>query len=95
MQRTVLQENNLNPNFIGSWMMEPTSLCDRLMDYFESHQGKQRKGSTGAGMNLGYKNSTDISISPMKSVCLVMKYLKSTLKASSTVIKIILPSGRF
>ena len=64
MQRTVLQENNLNPNFIGSWMMEPTSLCDRLMDYFESHQGKQKKGTSGAGMNLGYKNSTDISISP-------------------------------
>ena len=64
MQRTVLQENNLNPNFIGSWMMEPTSLCDRLMDYFESHQGKQKKGTSGAGMNLGYKNSTDISVSP-------------------------------
>ena len=64
MQRIVLQENNLNPNFIGSWMMEPTSVCDRLMDYFESHQGKQKKGTSGAGMNLGYKNSTDISVSP-------------------------------
>jgi len=64
MQRIALQENNLNPNFIGSWMMEPTSVCDRLMDYFELHQGKQKKGMTGAGMNLDYKNSTDISVFP-------------------------------
>ena len=44
MQRIVLQENNLNPNFIGSWMMEPTSVCDRLMDYFEltSRKTKER-----------------------------------------------------
>ena len=64
MKRIVLQENNLNPNFIGSWKMEPTSLCDRLVDYFESHQGKQKKGVSAAGINLGYKNSTDISILP-------------------------------
>ena len=95
MQRIVLQKNNLNPNFIGSWMMEPTSVCDRLMDYFESHQGKQKKGSTGAGMNLITKIALTYQSHQMKSVCLVMKYLKSTLKASSTVIKIILRSGRF
>ena len=64
MKRTVLQKNNKNPNFIGSWMIEPTTLCDRLMDYFETNHGKQKKGSTASGMNLGYKNSTDISVSP-------------------------------
>jgi hypothetical protein len=45
MKRIVLQENNLNPNFIGAWKMEPTTLCDRLVDYFESHQGRQKKGA--------------------------------------------------
>jgi len=64
MQRIVLQENNLNPNFIGSWMMESTLVCDRLIDYFELHQRKQTKGLTGAGLNLGFKNSTDLSVSP-------------------------------
>ena len=64
MKRTVLQKNNLNPNFIGSWMMEPTSLCDSLVDHFESHQGKQRKGSVSSGVLFDYKNSTDMSVSP-------------------------------
>ena len=64
MKRTVLQKNNLNPNFIGSWMMKPTSLCDSLIDYFESHQEKHKKGNVSSGVNFDIKNSTDMSVSP-------------------------------
>ena len=95
MQRIVLQENNLNPNFIGSWMMEQTSVCDRLIDYFELHQGEQKKGMTGAGMNLDFKIVLIFQSFQIKSLYLAMKFLKSTLSASLTVIKIILLSGLF
>ena len=64
MQRINLQKSNLNPNFIGSWMMETLSLCDDLIDYFESHEGRQSRGSTGKGVNLDTKVSTDITIAP-------------------------------
>ena len=43
MERIALHKSNLSPNFIGSWVIEPAQLCDRLVDYFESHQGKQKK----------------------------------------------------
>ena len=73
--------------------MVSASLSDRLMDYFESHQGKQKKVTSGAGMNPDYEIALTYQSHDMKSVCLVMKYLKITLKAASSVIKIILPSG--
>ncbi len=64
MQRIALQKSTLTPDFIGTWMMEPLSLCDDLIAYFELHRGKQKKGIAGAGLNLDEKNSDDISIAP-------------------------------
>ena len=64
MQRIDLKNANLSPNFIGSWMMEPALLCDGLIDYFESHKEKQKRGATAGGLNLDAKTSTDIGISP-------------------------------
>ena len=66
MKRVCLKESNLNPHphFIGSWMIETHSICDALINYFESHPGKQLKGLSEAGRNLDVKNSTDLSITP-------------------------------
>jgi len=64
MKRTALQKSNLQPNFIGSWILEPTSLCDDLIDYFELHQGKQKRGVIEFGLDLDTKNSVDITILP-------------------------------
>ena len=64
MQRLDLQKSNMSPNFIGSWMINQPSLCDGLIDYFESHQDKHKKGLTGAGLDLDTKNSTDIHMIP-------------------------------
>jgi len=66
VKRLDLQKSNLSPNFIGSWMIESPSLCDSLIDYFESHQEMHKKGLTGAGINLDTKNSTDIRMTPNK-----------------------------
>lgn len=64
MQRYDLTDCGLEPNFIGSWIMEPTSLSDNLVDYFENHKEKQTLGVTGSGYSSNIKDSTDISVSP-------------------------------
>ena len=64
MEKVTLPKQKLTPNFIGSWIMEPISICDDLITYFESNQNKQKRGVTGDGENLDSKNSIDITISP-------------------------------
>ena len=64
MEKVTLSKQNLNPNFIGSWIINPLSICDELITYFESNTNKQNKGVSGAGENLDIKNSIDITISP-------------------------------
>ena len=64
MQRIALQKSSLIPNFIGSWMIEPLSLCDELITYFESNIAKQQMGATGGGRNLSVKDRMDIAIAP-------------------------------
>ena len=64
MQRIALEKSPLIPNFIGSWVIEPLSLCDELITYFESNIAKQQIGATGGGRNLSVKDRMDISIAP-------------------------------
>ena len=64
MDRISTLAQNLSPNFIGSWMIKPSSLCDDLIGYFESNQEKQRKGVTSNGLNTEKKDTLDIVISP-------------------------------
>ena len=54
----------LNPHFMGSWFIEPLSLCEDLMSFFETHQENQTQGQTAGGLNLDSKNSTDLAIRP-------------------------------
>ena len=64
MQRISLESSSLNPNFIGSWVIEPFSLCDDLITYFESNAAAQKAGVTGLGRDLSAKDRIDISIAP-------------------------------
>ena len=64
MKRVTLSKQNSNPNFIGSWMISPLSICDELIAYFESNKNKQTKGRTAEGENTDNKNSIDISMPP-------------------------------
>ncbi len=64
MEKVTLPKQNLTPNFIGSWIMNPLSICDELITYFESNQNKQKRGITAGGENFDSKNSIDITISP-------------------------------
>ena len=64
MKRFAIPKSSNNPNFIGSWMIEPLSLSDELTNYFESNISKQRKGVTGQGFDNESKDSVDITIKP-------------------------------
>jgi len=64
MRRHSLSTATLAPNFIGSWFIEPDSLCDDLINFFESNPDKQKNGVAGQGVSLDIKKSVDISISP-------------------------------
>ena len=64
MQRVTIQKPGLTPNFIGSWTIEPPSICDDLISYFELNHEKQEKGRTAGGLDLDTKNSIDISMMP-------------------------------
>ena len=63
MKRADLDKANLTPNFIGSWIIDPT-LCDEIIEYFEKNKHKKRQGKTITGFNLESKNRQDITLSP-------------------------------
>ena len=64
MQRIDLQASNSAPNFIGSWIIEPDSLCGDLIEFFDNHPEEQKQGSNASSKDLSVKDRMDITISP-------------------------------
>tara|TARA_Y100001968_G_scaffold326981_1_gene371099 strand:- start:990 stop:1589 length:600 start_codon:yes stop_codon:yes gene_type:complete len=64
MERVGKANPTFYPDFIGSWIIKPYSLCDELIDYFEEKKEKQRQGETFTGLDTETKDSMDISIKP-------------------------------
>ena len=64
MKRVSLPKQNESPNFIGSWIVNPLSISDDLIHYFESNRLKQTRGVTSNVADLDSKDSTDIKITP-------------------------------
>ncbi len=64
MKRVNSNKALLNPTFISSWILEPPSICDDLIEYFESNKSEQTKGTSGNRVNKNVKDSTDITIKP-------------------------------
>ena len=63
MKRLDIGKGNLTPNFIGSWVIQ-SSLCDKIIAYYENNQRKQIQGLSGEGIDLNIKNRLDITLSP-------------------------------
>ena len=63
MNRLKLSESCLCPNFIGSWIIQP-SLCDNLITYYEKNNEKHVKGGTNKGINIEIKDRKDLCIYP-------------------------------
>ena len=68
MKRLEIVSENKNPNFIGSWTIEPILICDDLISYFEFNIHKQKNGLTGDGLNLDTKDSVDITMKPREII---------------------------
>lgn len=64
MERIDIATTLPGPHFIGSWFLQPKSLCDDLINFFETQQANQTQGKTAGGLNSESKNSTDLSIRP-------------------------------
>lgn len=64
MQRRKLTAQTGVPHFIGSWTIEPLSLCDRIIEHFEQNSGQQVSGQTSEGVNRSLKDSTDLAVAP-------------------------------
>jgi len=64
MKRVITNKASLNPTFINSWIIEPLSLCEDLINYFEHNSAKHQKGNSASGVNPNIKDSTDIAIHP-------------------------------
>ena len=60
---TYLDNGNLTPNFIGSWIIEP-SLCDDIIAYYEENKQNKIQGSASVDIKLEAKNRQDITLSP-------------------------------
>ena len=63
MKRSTLNIQSLNPNFIGSWLID-SSLCDDIITYYENNKLKQIQGGTSEGIDLNIKDRLDIAINP-------------------------------
>ena len=68
MKHFIIKSNNLNPHFIGSWTLEPLSICDDIISYFELNLAKQTTGQTRVGLNPNFKDSIDIRITPKEII---------------------------
>ena len=64
MKKVEIDSGNKNPNFIGSWTIEPILICDDLISYFELNTPKQKSGLVATGLNPDIKDSVDIMIKP-------------------------------
>ena len=64
MERTELPRSSSEPNFIGAWMIEPSTICDDLIAYFDANSHLRLEGRVGNQVNLEAKNSMDLSIKP-------------------------------
>jgi len=64
MKRIDLTTLHPAPHFIGSWFIEPFSLSDDLIEFFEAQHDNQTRGKIAGGLNPEAKDSTDLSIRP-------------------------------
>lgn len=73
----------VNTNFIGSWFLTDTSLCDELISYFKDHPHLHHKGLTSNKndmvINDKVKKSTDLTLhegSKCRALTLYLNELK-------------------
>ena len=64
MKRIETSNSSNTPNFIGSWILKDTDMCDEIIEFFEANPSDQGAGTTGGGVDESQKKTTDIPIKP-------------------------------
>jgi len=64
MQRIETSTSSNTPNFIGSWILKDTDMCDEIVNFFEANPSDQGIGAIGGGIDESQKKTTDIPIKP-------------------------------
>mgnify|MGYP001403359828 FL=1 len=64
MQRIEIPNTVNSPNFISSWMLNDTDMCDEIVNFFEANPTDQGAGAIGGGVDESQKKTTDIPIKP-------------------------------
>ncbi len=64
MERIVTSTSSNTPNFIGSWILKDTDMCDEIVNFFEANPTYQGAGSIDGGVDESLKKTTDIPIKP-------------------------------
>ena len=64
MQRIDIPNTANSPNFISSWMLNDTDMCDEIVNFFEANPVEQSIGTIGGSVNESQKKTTDIPIKP-------------------------------
>ena len=64
MDRYEINSSAESPHFIGSWIIDPLSICEDIIDFFESNPRRHVIGSTLGDDSVEHKRTTDISVSP-------------------------------
>ena len=66
MQRIETSTSSNTPNFIGSWILKDTDMCDEIVNFFEANPAYQGAGAIGGGVDESQKKTTDIPIKPIQ-----------------------------
>ncbi len=64
MNRYDITVSPQSPHFIGSWIIDPLSICQRIIEFFEAKPERHLIGTTTGNNNIEAKKTTDISILP-------------------------------
>ncbi len=64
MQRIETSTSSNTPNFIGSWILKDTDMCDEIVNFFEANPADQGAGVIGVSVDETKKKTTDIPIKP-------------------------------
>tara|TARA_B100000029_G_C17558228_1_gene952389 strand:+ start:1398 stop:1943 length:546 start_codon:yes stop_codon:yes gene_type:complete len=66
----------MSENFINTFQLEDTSVCDDLIEYFNMASEYKNPGMTGAGYNKEMKDSLDLSVGLASNNPAVKKYIQ-------------------
>ena len=64
MNRFEISGKSPSPNFIGGWIIEPLSICDDMVNFFEARPEAHKAGVTAKGLNPDVKKCVDMYIEP-------------------------------